>query len=137
MSHNRTPEAIARTIRPDLDPDADGAQARSFNCLVHLVTVVQECDALRKQGARNAAGVIAERHGVSASTVRGWLHRAKWRGIEPGPPPRVVTPAEAVTRALAVIDDYESMDYYVGSTADVASRILRDIRNALASWEQS
>lgn len=96
-----SPEDVVRRLRPDLNPEAGAGQARSFNALLNLVSVVHECDALRREGVRNAAGVIAERRGVPVSTVRGWLHRAKWRGLEPAAPP---TAATRLTRAEAAIE---------------------------------
>lgn len=43
----------------------------------------------------------------------------------------------AVQRALAVVDAYSGTGYHAGSATEIAARILRDVRNALANKEQS
>lgn len=65
-----------RQIRPDLDPTAGPGAARSHRALVRLLSVAAECNDLRTQGVRNAVQAIAERRGITVSTVRMLLHRA-------------------------------------------------------------
>lgn len=65
-----------RQMRPDLDPATSKSAARTYRALVRQLSVAAECNALRTEGIRNAVQAIAERRGITVSTVRMLLHRA-------------------------------------------------------------
>ena len=67
----------ARKLRPDLDPTAGPGAARSHRALIRTLSVAHECNDLRDTGVRNAVTVIAQRRGMSHSTVSMILHRAR------------------------------------------------------------
>lgn len=67
----------ARKLRPELDPTSGPGAARSHRAFVRLLSVAAECNDLRKAGVRNATTAIAERRGMSHSTVTMILHRAR------------------------------------------------------------
>lgn len=76
---------IARGLVDEKFPELVGAKAgnalRRRNGLLHLAKMAAEYMEVKESGASNPAGVLADRYGVSAATVRGWLHRARKEGL--------------------------------------------------------
>ncbi|MFF2385188.1 hypothetical protein [Streptomyces sp. NPDC058108] len=66
---------------PELAEPRDGHELRRRKSLLHLAEAAEEYARIAATGERNPAGVLAERRGTTASTVRGWLHRARREGI--------------------------------------------------------
>lgn len=93
----------AHRLRPELDPTAGPGAARTHRSLVRMLSVAQECTDLRKAGVRNAITAIAERRGLSYSTVSMLLHRARRDlGIEIAVQPT----SPALEGALRIIADW-------------------------------
>jgi hypothetical protein len=67
----------AHRLRPELDPASGPGAARTHRALVRMLSVAAECNDLRNAGVRNAVTAIAERRGMSHSTVTMILHRAR------------------------------------------------------------
>jgi hypothetical protein len=76
---------LARTLVdakfPELSDAAGGNALRRRNGLLHLAKMAYEYMQIQESGAANPAQALAERHGVSSATVRGWLHRARKEGL--------------------------------------------------------
>lgn len=79
------PKGLAQTIVdkkfPELAGAAKGNALRRRKALLQLAEKAAEYMQVRESGATNPAEVLAEQHGVSAATVRGWLHRARREGL--------------------------------------------------------
>jgi len=67
----------ARKLRPELDPSSGPGAARSHRAFVRMLSVSAECNDLRRAGTHNAITAIAQRRGISQSTVTMILHRAR------------------------------------------------------------
>jgi hypothetical protein len=92
-----------RQIRPDLDPAVSAGAARSYRSLVRQLSVAAECNALRTEGVRNAVQAIADRRGITVSTVRMLLHRASTdHGVTIVDPPTV----PSLEGALRIVADW-------------------------------
>lgn len=78
-------EEIVRKLRPDLDPTAGKAAARTWQMLVRYAEITEEYIDELARGTPNAVGILAARHHVGATTVRSWLHRARQAGIKGDP----------------------------------------------------
>lgn len=87
LDYDRMAERRVRALRPDLNPDASKGQARSYTALVRILSVANECNDLRRAGAKDAISQIAKRRGITESTVRMILHRAQSNDIELVPQP--------------------------------------------------
>lgn len=74
-------EALVREKFPELSKPTDGHAKRRRNSLLHLAEAAEEYARIAATGERNPAGVLAARRGTTASTVRGWLHRARREGV--------------------------------------------------------
>lgn len=74
-------EALVSEKFPELDEPKDGHAKRRRNSLLHLAEAAEEYTRIAATGERNPAGVLAARRGTTASTVRGWLHRARREGV--------------------------------------------------------
>ncbi|WP_329340693.1 hypothetical protein OG252_33145 [Streptomyces sp. NBC_01352] len=81
------PEDAARSIVnkkfPELADASGGNALRRRNGLIHLAMMFEEYKRAEETGVENPAQVLAEKHSVSAATVRGWLHRARKEGLAP------------------------------------------------------
>jgi hypothetical protein len=79
------PEGEAELLVDRLFPtlaDATGGNAlRRKRSLLHLARIASEYRLAEATGAKNPAQLLAEQHGVTASTVRSWLHRARREGL--------------------------------------------------------
>ncbi|MFJ9474738.1 hypothetical protein ACIRRI_06940 [Streptomyces mirabilis] len=76
-------ELIVNEKFPELAGAAGGNALRRRNGLVHLAKMFEEYKQAEESGIENPAQVLAEKHSVSAATVRGWLHRARREGLAP------------------------------------------------------
>lgn len=76
-------EAIVNEKFPELAGAAGGNALRRRNGLVHLAVMFQEYKRAEESGVENPAQALAEKHSVTAATVRGWLHRARKEGLAP------------------------------------------------------
>lgn len=76
-------EELVNEKFPELNPPTDGHAARRRNSLIHLAGAAEEYARITATGERNPAGVLAQRRGTTASTVRGWIHRARREGLAP------------------------------------------------------
>ncbi|WP_405580731.1 hypothetical protein [Streptomyces sp. NBC_01092] len=80
-----SPADLARSIVDEKFPELAGATKgnalRRKNALLQLAERAAEYMGAMESGSSNPAEVLAERHGVSAATVRGWLHRARKEGL--------------------------------------------------------
>lgn len=74
-------EGLVNEKFPELIEPRDGHAVRRRNSLLHLAEAAEEYARIASTGERNPAGVLAERRGTTASTVRGWLHRARREGV--------------------------------------------------------
>jgi hypothetical protein len=91
----------ARKLRPELDPTAGPGAARSYQAFVRMLSVAHECNDLRSAGVRNAITAIAERRGMSHSTVTMILHRARNDYGVPIVDPPTVPSLDGVLRIVA------------------------------------
>ncbi|MFF2511664.1 hypothetical protein [Streptomyces sp. NPDC058086] len=82
---NVAPEDLAKLIVdqkfPELAGVTGGNGLRRKNGLLQLAQRAAEYMEAKESGSSNPAQVLADRHGVSAATVRGWLHRARREGL--------------------------------------------------------
>jgi hypothetical protein len=93
----------ASRLRPDLDPEASRGAARTHQALVRQLSVAAECNDLRANGVRNAVQAIADRRGITVSTVRMLLHRASTdNGVALVAPPAV----PSLEGALRIVSDW-------------------------------
>ncbi|MFD4790548.1 hypothetical protein ACFWN1_26545 [Streptomyces sp. NPDC058459] len=74
-------EALVRQKFPELDEPKNGHEVRRRKSLLQLAEAAEEYARIASTGERNPAGVLAARRGTTASTVRGWLHRARREGV--------------------------------------------------------
>ncbi|MGH3585480.1 MAG: hypothetical protein ACRDQ0_04065 [Pseudonocardia sp.] len=91
LDYDAVAEEQARSLRPDLSPDASKGDARSYRALVRMLSVANECNDLRSEGSKDAVSQIAKRRGVTESTVRMILHRAQNNGVGLVPQPTART----------------------------------------------
>ncbi|MFJ3088914.1 hypothetical protein [Streptomyces sp. NPDC086838] len=75
---------IVTAMNPDLDPHAGKGPARSWNRLIRLAEVTLQAEMAEARGEKSPAAYVAERRGVAAATVRGWLHQARQAGLASG-----------------------------------------------------
>ncbi|MGW3024521.1 helix-turn-helix domain-containing protein [Streptomyces sp. NPDC001221] len=77
--------AVAQMIVDEKFPELVGASKgnalRRRKALLQLAEQVSEYMEAKESGSSNPAQVLADRYGVSAATVRGWLHRARREGL--------------------------------------------------------
>lgn len=69
---------------PELADATGGNALRRRNSLLHLAKMAAEYAEVVESGAKNPAQILGDRHGVSAATVRSWLHRARKEGLALG-----------------------------------------------------
>ncbi|WP_326779742.1 helix-turn-helix domain-containing protein [Streptomyces longwoodensis] len=75
--------ARVRTLHPDLGPISRGNAQRRWSSLVGLAKAAEEYGRLAASGHSNPALLLASRYGVSTTTIRSWLHRARREGLAP------------------------------------------------------
>lgn len=68
---------------PELEDAAGGNALRRRNGLLHVAQMYAEYKEAEWSGAENPTQVLADAHGVTPATVRGWLHRARKEGLAP------------------------------------------------------
>ncbi|MFB6889416.1 helix-turn-helix domain-containing protein [Kitasatospora sp. NPDC056327] len=74
-------EALIAERFPELNGDLRGNALRRRRSLVHLAQMMSEYRLAEQMGSRNPAQQVADKFGVTAATVRSWLHRARREGL--------------------------------------------------------
>jgi hypothetical protein len=81
------PDSVARDLvldrHPELATATGGNALRRLNGLLHLAKMYGEYKRAEWAGSENPAQTLADAHGVTPATVRGWLHRARKEGLAP------------------------------------------------------
>ena len=75
---------LVSTRHPELADATRGNALRRRESLLHLAKMAAEYAEATAEGAKNPAQVLGDRYGVSAATVRSWLHRARREGLTVG-----------------------------------------------------
>ncbi|MDX2703172.1 helix-turn-helix domain containing protein [Streptomyces sp. PA03-6a] len=73
--------ALVDKLFPELVNATGGNELRRRNGLLHLAKMAEEYKSLEESGSSNPTQTLADKHGVSPATVRGWLHRARKEGL--------------------------------------------------------
>lgn len=76
-------ELIVARRFPELSEATGGNALRRRKGLLHLAMMFQEYKEAEAAGVENPTQILADKHSVSAATVRGWLHRARKEGLAP------------------------------------------------------
>lgn len=69
---------------PELKEATGGNALRRRKSLLHLAEMAAEYSEIQGAGISNPAEILGMRYGVSAATVRSWLHRARREGLAIG-----------------------------------------------------
>lgn len=81
------PASLARDVvfekYPELKEATRGNALRRRNGLLHLAQMHAEYKNAEWSGVENPTQALADTHGVTAATVRGWLYRARREGLAP------------------------------------------------------
>ena len=121
LSADEQQEIIVRTLVSVRYPEAQGDESpggrRRLAALVRSARTATEYGSFMKQGRSDPAVAIAEKHNVSHSTARTWIHRARGHGFLP---PASAKGEEArVDRQLQTLADLKDLRAPVGPRASV------------------